>query len=133
MQPGEQEEITLMTDIDTMDIEELRDENLRGQIRAREAQQVVLTERATPLPFAVGDAILIRTVTMIQVGRVKAIGRDFFVLEDGGWLADTGRFSEMLEHGTFEEFERAPSWVLVGRGAVVDAFPWAHPLPKATR
>jgi hypothetical protein len=122
-----------MTDIDTMDIEELRDENLRGQIRAREAQQVVLAERSTPLPFAVGDAIIIRTVTMIQVGRVKAIGRDFFVLEDGGWVADTGRFSDMLEKGTYNEFERAPSWFLVGRGAVVDAFPWVHPLPKATK
>ena len=123
----------MTTDIDAMDLEELRDENLRGQIRARELQESMLAERATPLPFKAGDAILIRTVTMIHVGRVKAIGRDFFVLEDGGWVADTGRFSEMFEKGTMSEFERAPSWFLVGRGAVVDAFPWAHPLPKATK
>lgn len=35
------------------------------------------------LPFAPGDTLLIRTVTMILLGRLRAIGRDFFVLEDG--------------------------------------------------
>lgn len=88
---------------------------------------------AVQLPFKEGDAIVIRTVTMIQLGRVKAIGGDFLVLEDGGWVADTGRFSTMLANGTINEFERVPSWMLVGRGAIVDAFPWAHEIPKATK
>lgn len=89
--------------------------------------------REGSLPFTVGDAILIRTVTMIQLGIVRAIGSDFFTLEDGGWVADTGRFSTMLETGLLNEFERAPSWFLVGRGAVVDVFPWPHAIPKATK
>ena len=90
------------------------------------------TERV-PLPFKVGDAILIRTVTMIQLGRVLAIGRDFITMEDGGWVADTARFSTMLEKGTMNEFERAPDWFLVGRGAIVDVYPWKHALPKDTK
>lgn len=90
-------------------------------------------KKAEKLPFGIGDAIVIRTVTMIDVGRVKAIGRDFIVLEDGGWIADTGRFSEMLSKGTINEFERAPSWFLVGRGAICDAFPWTHEIPKVTK
>ena len=86
------------------------------------------------LPFTVGDAIVIRTVTMIDVGRVKAIGPDFIVLEDGGWIADTGRFSAMLAAGSLNEFERADvPWFLVGRGAICDAFPWKHALPQATK
>jgi hypothetical protein len=89
--------------------------------------------KAGALPFGVGDAILIRTVTMIQLGRVVNIGADFFVLEDAGWVADTGRFSVMLETGAVNEYERAPSWVLVGRGAVVDVFPWKHALPSVTK
>ena len=88
---------------------------------------------AVPLPFKVGDAILVRTVTMIQLGRVRAIGRDFITMEDGGWVADTGRFSEMLEKGTMSEFERCPDWFMVGRGAVVDVFPWNHALPEKTK
>jgi len=85
------------------------------------------------LPFKVGDKIVIRTVTMIDLGVVRAIGRDFFVLEDGGWVADTGRFGEMLATGTIEEFERAPDWFVVGRGAVCDIFPWKHEIPKASK
>ena len=85
------------------------------------------------LPFTVGDAILIRTVTMIQLGRVKAIGRDFITLEDGGWVADTARFSDTLASGALNEFERAPSWFLVGRGAIVDVYPWTHPIPKDSK
>ncbi len=87
---------------------------------------------AEQLPFKVGDAILIRTVTMIQLGRVVHIGRDFITLEDGGWVADTARFSETLRSGKLNEFERAPSWFLVGRGAIVDVYPWTSKIPQET-
>ena len=33
------------------------------------------------LPFGVGDKVLIRTVTMIQIGRVAGAGPDFLVLD----------------------------------------------------
>jgi hypothetical protein len=85
------------------------------------------------LPFKEGDALLIRTVTAAQVGRVRGIGRDSFVMEDGGWVASTGRFAQCLETGVLDEFERAPGWFGVGRGAIVDFFPWNHPLPKETK
>lgn len=85
------------------------------------------------LPFGPGDKLLIRTVTMIQLGVVKSIGRDFIVMDDGGWVADTARFSETLASGKLNEFERAPSWFLVGRGAIVDVYPWAHAIPKETK
>ena len=118
-----------------MNIDELTVKQLREIQALMPGLGAPMPERkeSTPLPFKPGDAVLIRTVTMIQVGRVKAIGRDFFVLEDGGWIADTGRFSTMLETGAVNEFERAPSWMLVGRGAIVDVWPWAHAIPKATK
>lgn len=82
------------------------------------------------LPFGVGDCVLIRTVTMIQVGRVAAILPDFFVLRDGGWVADTARFSTTLETGNLNEFEKSPSWIVVARGSIVDIYPWSNDLPK---
>jgi hypothetical protein len=91
------------------------------------------TKTTAALPFKVGDKIVIRTVTMIDVGRVASIGPDSITLEDGGWIADTGRFGEMLTNGTITEFERAPSWFLVGRGAVVDIFPWSHAIPEKSK
>ena len=118
-----------------MNIEDLTVKQLR-EIDAQFRACGVIPREATPktpLPFRVGDAILIRTVTMIALGRVKAIGRDFFTLEDGGWVASTGRFGETLAKGVLDEFERAPSWFLVGRGAIVDVWPWTHAIPKASK
>ena len=88
---------------------------------------------ANRIPFGVGDAILIRTVTHIQVGRVTGITPSFIVLDDCGWVADTGRYSTALATGNLEEFERAPSWCMVGIGAIVDVWPWDHELPKVTK
>ena len=85
------------------------------------------------LPFGIGDKILIRTVTMIQLGRVSGITDDMIILSDGGWVADTGRFGAMLEKGALNEFEKVPSWICVGRGSIVDVFPWNHELPTATK
>ena len=85
------------------------------------------------LPFGLGDTILIRTVTMIQVGTVVQITPNFIQLENAGWVADTGRFHECLANGTMAEFERAPSWVLVGRGAIVDVYPWQHNVLESSK
>ena len=90
-------------------------------------------KRSAPLPFKPGDAVLIRTVTMMQLGRVTGILPDFIVLEDAGWVACAARFSVTLATGALEEFEPAPSWVLVSRGAIVDVYPWAHPLPRTAK
>jgi hypothetical protein len=76
------------------------------------------------LPFKEGDAVIFRTVTMIVIGRVITIADEFVVLEDGGWVAETARFSETLKYGLLKEFEKAPKWVLVSRGSWVDVYPW---------
>ena len=123
-----------MIDIDKLTVAEIKEiSRIAGCCKPKEAEA-----NKTPLPFKIGDAILIRTVTMIDVGRVKAIGAlrgaPFVVLEDGGWIADTGRFSATLETGSLSEFERCNlPWFLVWLGSGVDTFPWPHALPKATK
>lgn len=87
----------------------------------------------TGYPFAVGDAVLIRTVTMYQIGRVAKVGPDSITLVEASWVADIGRMSVALTTGSLSEVEKAPSWIVVGRGAVVDMYPWAHPLPESSR
>ena len=116
-----------MINVDDLTVKQLR------EIQAMCGVATKTKDGGTPLPFGIGDAVLIRTVTMIALGRVKAIGRDFFTLEDGGWVASTGRFGETLARGVLDEFERAPSWFLVGRGAIVDVWPWTHDIPKASK
>lgn len=116
-----------MVDVEALTVREIREIAKLAGGGCRRAK------KKPPLPFKVGDSILVRTVTMIQLGMVAEIGRDFLVLEGGGWVADTGRFSEMLATGKINEYEKVPSWMLVGRGAICDVFPWPHPLPRETK
>lgn len=73
-------------------------------------------------PYEIGKNYLIRTVTMIDTGRVVEVTSQEIVLEDAAWIADTGRFADALKSADFYEVEPFPDGrVIVGRGAVVDA------------
>jgi hypothetical protein len=73
-------------------------------------------------PWMVGANYLIRTVTMIDTGRLVAIGPLELVLEDAAWIADTGRFSDAIEKAEFSEVEPFPKGrVIINRSCVIDA------------
>ena len=90
-------------------------------------------EKNTPeiQPFEIGKAYLIRTVTMIDIGIVKSVGDKELVLSDASWIADTGRFYDTLKNGIegLNEVEPFTDDVIIGRGALIDAVEWKHPLP----
>lgn len=82
-------------------------------------------------PYEIGKNYLIRTVTMIQVGKLVKVLEKELVLENASWIADTGRFYNCLKNGTFDEVEPFPDGkIIVGRGAVIDAVVFNHELPK---
>jgi hypothetical protein len=73
-------------------------------------------------PFNIGKNYLIRTVTMIQTGKLVAVYPTEIVLEEAAWIADTGRFADNLVSCSFEEVEPFPEGqIIVGRGAIIDA------------
>lgn len=72
--------------------------------------------------WEIGKVYLIRTVTMIDTGRLIAVTPNELVLEDAAWIADTGRFSDALKSANFNEVEPFPDGrVIVGRSAIIDA------------
>lgn len=76
----------------------------------------------TKHPYKIGAIYLIRTVTMIDTGRLVEVTDQELVLEDAAWIADTGRFSDALAKSKFNEVEPFPDGrVIVGRNAVIDA------------
>ena len=116
--------------IEDLTLKQIREITQLAGCRVRSKKKTPLVE----LPFKPGDAIIVRTVTLIDLGRVIAIGGDFITLTDGGWVADTGRFNEMLKTGTLNEFERSDlPWFVVGRGAICDIHPWPHSIPKESK
>ena len=72
--------------------------------------------------WQIGKNYLIRTVTMIDTGRLVAVTSQELVLEDAAWVADTGRFADAVKKAEFGEVEPFPDGlVIVGRGALIDA------------
>lgn len=77
---------------------------------------------ASTEPWEIGKIYLIRTVTMIDLGRLVAVTPQELVLEEAAWIADTGRFADALAKCDFGEIEPFPDGrVIVGRGSVIDA------------
>lgn len=72
--------------------------------------------------WEIGKIYLIRTVTMIDTGRLVQVTPNELVLEEAAWIADTGRFMQALEKAEFGEVEPFPSGrVIIGRGSIIDA------------
>ena len=78
----------------------------------------------------IGEQYLIRTVTHYFTGRVVAITDSDIVLEDGAWIADTGRFADARSSGSLNEVEPYPGQAIIFRSAMIDAAVWPHKLPR---
>jgi hypothetical protein len=81
--------------------------------------------------WKVGEAYLIRTVTMILIGRLEKVTKKEFVLSSASWIADTGRFHDAITKGKLKEVEPyGDKEVIVGRGSLIDATIWTHSVPR---
>jgi hypothetical protein len=82
-------------------------------------------------PYEIGKNYLIRTVTMTHFGKLIAVHEQELVLQDAAWIADTGRFSDSLISGDFDEIEPFPDGeVIVSRGGIIDAVQLPLPLKR---
>jgi hypothetical protein len=82
--------------------------------------------------FLVGKKVFIRTVSYHYTGKVKSANKDFIVLQDAAWVADSGRFAAALSKGSLSEVEPYPNECIVMTPSVVDISEWAHDLPRKT-
>ena len=114
-----------------MNIEELTLKQIR------ELQSVVSSgsTRQDDSHWVVGKNYFIRTVTHYFTGQLVKATSNELVLRDATWIADTGRYHEMLNTGVFDETEPYPDGaeVIVGRGALIDATEWKHALPREAK
>ena len=81
-------------------------------------------------PYEIGKSYLIRTVTMIVLGKLESVYETELVLSSASWVADTGRFYDALKTGKLNEVEPFIDDAIVGRSALIDATIWQHKLPR---
>jgi hypothetical protein len=88
-------------------------------------------------PYEIGKNYYIRTVTYAALGKLVYVGDKELKLSDASWVADQGRMSEALRDGVEKqansEIEMFDQDVVIGRGAIVDATGYAHPLPAQNK
>ena len=96
-------------------------------------QQKVIELNGEESVWEIGKNYLIRTVTMIQLGKLEKVTDKELVLSEACWVADTGRFHQALEKGTLNEIEMFQRNVIVGRGSIIDATEWLTDLPKISK
>ena len=83
-----------------------------------------------------GGVMLVQTVTAFYVGEVVEVHPQELVLRDACWIADTGRYHQFLrgEHTQHAEFEPLPDGpVVIGRGSIIAAVPYAHGLIRVVK
>jgi len=100
----------------------------------KEIQNTVGQSRQTKNPYEIGKNYFIQTVTHYYTGKLIEVLPQELVLEEASWIADTGRFSDFIKDGKFNEAEPYPSGrLIVGRGSLVQAFQWSHVLPRVQK
>ena len=85
--------------------------------------------------WKIGQNYFIRTVTHHLVGKLIAVAAKELWLIDASWVADDGRFMQAIKDGVLKEVEPFPDGaeISVGRGALIDAVVWTHPLPRVQK
>lgn len=124
-----------MKNLNEMTMEEIKELAQEGLNHRNKSKKVNIPKSDALHPYTIGSNVLIRTVTMIQVGRLIWVGEQELVLEDASWIPDTGRFHKALEEGEkiLDEVEPCSSIVIIGRGSIVDVYPWTNPLPRIAK
>jgi hypothetical protein len=116
-----------------MKIDELTIGQVKELVGLFSTQSSIITERTSDTGvWEIGKKYLIRTVTMIDTGRLVAVTPQELVLEDAAWIADTDRFSDALVgKREFKEVEPFPDGkVIIGRGSIIDAVQINIELPR---
>ncbi len=109
-------------------LKELKElEELENKVEVKKSN---LQYKNQEVPFQVGKNYFIRTVTYFVTGKVKAISGHFLVLDEGAWIADTGRFSNAIDEGKLNEVEPVSVDIFVNLNSISDAFIWKHELPR---
>lgn len=68
----------------------------------------------------VGKIYLIRTVTMIYTGRLKAQTKTELLLSEAAWIAETERWADSCKDEVFREVEPYFRDVVLFKGAILD-------------
>lgn len=111
------------------DLNKLSFSELKTELKNLEERKDKATTKQKGV-WQIGKNYVIRTVTMINIGKLVKVTEEELILEDASWIPDTGRWTDFLKEGKYDECEPFEVSVIVGRKSLIDATLWNHALPK---
>lgn len=94
---------------------------INGIVYVPENSQASLDLSKSDVTFLqVGKVYLIRTVTMIYTGRLKAQSKTELLLSEAAWIAETERWAQTCKDEVFKEVEPYYRDVVLFKGAILD-------------
>ncbi len=97
---------------------------ISSELKQKLILQLLQLDDAKPINngfYQIGEDYVLRTVTMIYLGKLKEETADALILEDCAWIPDTSRWSEFLKGKKPNEMEPYSEDVIVYKGALLDA------------
>ena len=106
----------------TIEVSDETYEKIKGELT--DSERVDVSE----LDGLIGKSFFFRTVTYHIVGKVvKRIG-NILELENASWIADSGRFTQAIKEGKFNEVEPTGQ-CFINLDTVTDFYPAKYKLP----
>lgn len=104
--------------------------SLLEKLKSTKTDTLEMEFKQPELPFKIGQAYFIRTVTMYYTGRLSNIVGKFLILDECAWIADTGRFEQAVKEGKFNEIEPMGNSVILNSDSIIDAVSFSLKLPN---
>ncbi len=105
-------------------------EAMLQKLKEDKTESLEMELKQPELPFKIGKAYLIRTVTHYYTGKLSDIVGKFLILDQCSWIPDTGRFMEAVKEGKFDEVEPMGNSVIVNSDSIIDAVIVEFKLPN---
>lgn len=108
----------------------LRNENTSKKIE-KYVEESIQEAFLPPVPFIIGKKYAIRSLTMINIGKLVSIVGRFLVLDDASWIASAGRWEECLTKPEgIKVSEKFKDPVFIHVDNIIDATIWRLSLPE---
>lgn len=104
--------------------DKMTDDAKTAVLSEAETRERINRMHAGMYPYIPGRYYLFRLVTMYWDGRLIGGTDKEFVLDDAGWVANTGDYGKAVESGTFTEIDDVGGRrTIINRSAIIDAVP----------
>lgn len=107
---------------------------VNGEVYVKQSSVLPTLPESETFPYILGEKYYVETVTKYFTGRLVHLTDSELILDQCAWIPDTGRYTQAMKSGIFNEVEPFPDGlVFITRGSIISARPWGLVLPRSQK